>query len=68
MAVFFLIEPSREDIASAQRGCLNTLDIIEKMMLYGRAVDIQGKAGEGCTVYFLFPKALQIVEKIGKME
>ena len=34
MAVVFLIEPSREDIASAQRGCLNTLDIIEKMMLY----------------------------------
>ena len=35
---------------------------------HGGAVDIQGKAGEGCTVYFLFPKALQIVEKIGKME
>lgn len=34
---------------------------------HGGAVDIQGKAGEGCTVYFLFPKALQIVEKMGKL-
>ena len=81
MAVVFLIEPSREDIASAQRGCLNTLDIIEKMMLYTKAgfmmLDIEkiemeepwifrGRQERGAPCIFCFPRRCRLWRRLGR--